>query len=225
VNEPLRVALVGAGGRMGRFAAGLLRVSDEFQLVAELGRRDDLALALARSKATLGLDLTVAGLGAQHARLMLEAGLRPVVGTSGVRAEEVAALDRQARGRGLGGLVVPNFCLGMVRLQEIANALVGDHPRVEIVETHHAGKRDAPSGTALDTARRLEAHGASAVEIRSRRLPGAAARHEIHLASEGERLCLVHEASGVEAYGPGLRLALLYAATASGVACGLQHAL
>jgi len=225
VSSALRVALVGAGGRMGRFATELLRASEGFELVAGLGRESDLGAALARTRAHVGLDLTVAGWGARHAGLMLEAGIRPVVGTSGVTPEEVAALDRRARELGLGGLVVPNFCLGMVRLQELAVRLAREFPCVEIVETHREGKKDAPSGTALDTARRLEAGGARPVRIHSLRLPGATARHEIVLGSEGEELRLEHGARGLEAYGPGILRALRYAASAGGIACGLDHAL
>lgn len=225
MSVPLRVVLVGASGRMGRFAAGLLRGDAGFVLVAELDRGADLVAELGRARADVGLDLTVAGRGALHGELLLAAGVRPVIGTSGVTPGEVAVLDRQARELGLGGLVVPNFSLGMVRLQQAAVLAVRDFPHVEIVETHHDGKQDAPSGTALDTARRLEAAGARPVPIHSLRLPGVPARHEIVMGGAGETLRLEHAARGLEAYGPGILRALAYVTTARGVACGLEHAL
>lgn len=210
---------------MGRFAAGLLRASGDHALVLELDRGADLAAELRRSRADVGLDLTVAGRGAIHGEWMLAAGVRPVIGTSGVTPEEVDGLDRRARALGLGGLVVPNFSLGMLRLQQAAIRLVGEFPHAEIVETHHSGKKDAPSGTALDTARKLEGAGAHPVPIHSVRLPGVQARQEILLGVAGEILRLEHSANGLEAYGPGILLALAYAASAKGVACGLEHAL
>lgn len=153
----LRVLVVGAGGRMGAWAVRLLRDTPGFRVVAEVGGGDDLAAVAGECGAAVGLELTVAGLGARHARTLLEAGVRPVVGTSGVTSEEVEQLDLLARERGLGGLVVPNFCLGVALLNRAAVEAARVLPSVEIVETHHPEKRDAPSGTALDTARRIAA--------------------------------------------------------------------
>lgn len=226
--EPLRVALVGARGRMGRFAAALLERQPDFALVARLGRGDALPEAFAACEAQLGLDLTVAGLGARHARWMLEAGLRPVIGTSGVTPAELAELDASARARGLGGLVVPNFSLGMALVQRVALELARALPAVEIVELHHDGKRDAPSGSALDTRRRLaavRAPDAPAIPIHSVRLPGLRAHQELVFGAPGETVTLRHDTSSQECYAQGLLAALRHAAGATGVRCGLEHAL
>jgi len=247
--EPLRVAVVGAGGRLGRFACGLLERSDGFVVAARLGRSDALEAALRASEAALGLDLTAAGCGARHGLTMLAAGVRPVIGTSGVTPDEVAELDRRARELELGGLVVPNFSLGMALLVEAAERLAPWFDAVEIVELHHAGKRDAPSATALDAARRLAAartpptaspagpgapdelaasargHREAGVPIHALRLPGAPARQTIELGSEAEAVRLEHEARGPAAYAPGILLALRHAASATGVRSGLRHAL
>jgi 4-hydroxy-tetrahydrodipicolinate reductase len=224
--KPARVVVVGAGGRMGRFACGLLEASPEFELVARLGRGTELANALRECGAELALDLTVAGLGAEHARLFLDCGLRPVIGTSGVTRAETAELDRTARARGLGGLVVPNFSLGMAALQRAAEELARLFPECAIVELHHAGKKDAPSGTSLDTRERLLAQGARApLPIQSVRLPGLYAHQEIHFGGAGETLLLRHDMRSPEAFGPGLLAALRHARAASGVAFGLDAAL
>jgi 4-hydroxy-tetrahydrodipicolinate reductase len=152
MSVPLRVAVVGARGRMGAFVCELLRKSAGFELVAELGREHDLGLVLRECAARLALDLTVAGQGAVHGRRMLEAGVRPVIGTSGVTRAEAAELDALARARALGGIVVPNFSLGMACLNRAAEELARTFPAVSIVERHHERKKDAPSGTARDTA-------------------------------------------------------------------------
>ena len=109
----LRVAVIGAKGRMGRYATELLESTDGFEVVACVEKDDDPVSALRAARPVVGLDLTVAGLGAAHGRVMLENDVRCVIGTSGVRPEEVHELDELARARRLGGLVVPNFSLGI----------------------------------------------------------------------------------------------------------------
>lgn len=221
-----RVAVIGAGGRMGRFACELLERTPDFELVARLGRGTQLANALRECGAELGLDLTVAGLGAAHGALLLECGLRPVIGTSGVTQAETAELDRRARAVGLGGIVVPNFSLGMLCLQRAAAELVRSFPDVAIVELHHERKQDAPSGTALDTRARLLAAGARApLAIQSVRLPGLYAHQELLFGAPGETLTLRHDMHAPAAFAPGLLAALRFARTASGVAHGLEAAL
>jgi 4-hydroxy-tetrahydrodipicolinate reductase len=98
---------------MGAFATDLLSRTNGFELVATVRRGDDLARVLRESRAEVALDVTRAGLGYEHALVMLQSGVRPLVGTSGVTLEENRALDERAREVGLGGLVVPNFSLGM----------------------------------------------------------------------------------------------------------------
>jgi 4-hydroxy-tetrahydrodipicolinate reductase len=222
----LRVAVVGARGRMGRFACELLRATPGFEVAAEIEREHRLEGVLRECGAGVGLDLTVAGLGARHARCMLEVGLRPVVGTSGVTRAEVGELDRLARARDLGGIVVPNFSLGMACLQRAAEELVRHFASVEILELHHERKKDAPSGTARHTAERLERlRGGAAVPIHSVRLPGLYAHQEVFFGGPGETLTLRHDMTGPEAFGPGLLAALRFAARARGVALGLDAAL
>ncbi|MED6335122.1 MAG: 4-hydroxy-tetrahydrodipicolinate reductase, partial [Planctomycetota bacterium] len=84
MSAPLRVAVVGAAGRMGRLALDQIAGTQDLELVAALSRNDALGPALAACNAQVGLDVTVAGLGTEHGMVMLEAGVRPVIGTSGV---------------------------------------------------------------------------------------------------------------------------------------------
>ncbi|MEM7307837.1 MAG: dihydrodipicolinate reductase C-terminal domain-containing protein [Planctomycetota bacterium] len=222
------VCVLGAGGRMGRFACALLARDPDFHLAAELGRADDLAAALRAARAAgaeLGLDLTVAGRGCAHGRLLLESGLRPVVGTSGVTPEETSELDALAREHELGGLVVPNFSVGMWALQRAARLAAEHLPTAEIVELHHDKKRDAPSGTALQTAELLAGVTGLRTPIHSVRLPGLYAHQEVLLGGPGETLSLRHDMLGPEAFGGGILAALRYARSALGVGRGLALAL
>jgi 4-hydroxy-tetrahydrodipicolinate reductase len=228
VSPRARVAIVGAAGRMGRFARALLAERAEFEVCAGIEREHDLSAVLAECRAELGLDLSVAGLGFAHGRILLEHGVRPVIGTSGVTPAEVAELDRLARAHELGGLVVPNFSLGMWCLQRAAALVAPRMAQLAILELHHERKQDAPSGTALDTARRLAAardEDAGCIPIHSVRLPGMYAHHEVLLGSPGETLALRHDMSGPAAFGPGILCALGYARGALGVRSGLGVAL
>ena len=225
--ETLAVAIVGPDGRMGSFARRLIAETPGFELRAEIRRGEDLAGALRKSRATVALDVTRAGLGFEHAATMLASGVRPLVGTSGVTPAENAHLDAMARELGLGGLVVPNFSLGMWLLQRAAVEAARHYERAEIVEMHHEKKKDAPSGTALDTAERMRAarEGAARdVPIHSIRLPGLYAHQLVILGSAGETYTLRHDMSGPEAFGPGILRGLRYAAGAVGVGRGIDLA-
>ncbi len=223
-----RVAVIGARGRMGRFSAELLRGQPDFDLVAELDVGDELSTVPCDAGAELALDFTVAGRGFEHGMALLEAGVRPVIGTSGVSLEQNESLDRAARERGLGGLVVPNFSTGIWLLQR-ACLLAAEHfPGCEILELHHPRKADAPSGTSLDTAERIAAargEDPSSIPIHSVRLPGMYSHQEVLFGAPGETLSLRHDMSSPEAFGPGILAALRHAAVAEGVGRGLGLAL
>ena len=221
-----RTIVIGARGRMGRFSLELLAASDEFTVVGALDMDDDLPAALAQGDAELGLDFTVAGCGYGHGRLLLEAGVRPVLGTSGIDAAQTVALDELARERGLGGIVVPNFSTGMWLLQRAALEAAAHFAACEIIELHHDGKKDAPSGTSLDTAARIGAvRRADPVPIHSVRLPGLYAHQEVLFGAPGETLTLRHDMASPAAFAPGILASLRFAATAAGIARGLGAAL
>lgn len=220
------VVVVGAAGRLGSLACRLLDEVPDLHLAHALGRTDVLGPELLeREPATLALEATAAGLGEDHATQLLELGLRPVVATSGVGPEAVERLDARARAEGLGGFVVPNLSLGHWLLQRCALLAAPHLPQVEIVERHHATKRDAPSASALDSARRLRAAGAEVAPPHALRLPGLYAHEEIQLGGPGETLSFRHDMLGPEAFGPGLLAALRAARTAVGVSLGLDHVL
>ncbi|MBL8859506.1 MAG: 4-hydroxy-tetrahydrodipicolinate reductase [Planctomycetes bacterium] len=223
-----RVAVIGAQGRLGRFACALLERSHDFELVARVAASDDLEAVISETHPVVALDVTRAGLGCEHGLRLIALGVRPVIGTSGVSLAETRALDEAARARGLGGLVVPNFSLGMSLLQRAAVEAAQQFEACEIIELHHDQKRDAPSGTALDTAERMRAaRGAQAPEIpiHSVRLAGLYAHQVVIFGSAGETYTLRHDMSGPEGFGEGIGIALTHALTAVGVGRGLSVAL
>ncbi|MCE9594997.1 MAG: 4-hydroxy-tetrahydrodipicolinate reductase [Planctomycetes bacterium] len=228
MNAKLPVAVIGASGRVGRLACALIAASSEFELVGAWSREDDWIGALRASGARVALEATVAGRGAVHGLALLEADVRPLIATSGVGVEDNERLDRVARERGLGGLVVPNFSLGSLLMQRFAAEAARHIARAEIIELHHADKVDAPSGTSLETARRIAlARGerSETTPIHSVRLPGLYAHQEVIFGAAGESLTLRHDMSGPEAFAPGILAGLRYVARCSGVGRGLELAL
>ena len=207
MTSSARVVVVGAGGRLGRTAVEVVLETEGLELAARLDRGDDVRAALREVGADVGLEATVAGRGALHARWMLEAGLAPVVGTSGVTEDERSELDALARAAELPALVVPNFSLGILLLERALREIAPHFPDVSLVERHHATKRDAPSATAQALARALRG-GEHEVPIRSVRRPGHYAHHEVRLAGGGEALTLRHDMTGPDAFRPGLARAL-----------------
>ena len=223
MSAPSRVAVVGAAGRGGTLACRAIEGSREFELVARVQRADDLESVLRTSRAAIALDCTRAGLGFEHAQRMLAVRVRPLIATSGVSPEESSRLDRQARELELGGLVVPNFSLGMLLLQRAALEAAKLFPECEIIEMHLERKQDAPSGTALETAHQLQGvRGArAAVPIHSVRLPGLYAHQLVIFGGPGESYTLRHDMAGPEAFAPGILAALGWVSRARGVARGL----
>lgn len=217
------VLFSGAQGRMGRALCPRLASTEGISLVGEVDRDDDLASAIRVSGAQVVVDFTTPASAMTNARTILAAGAQGVIGTTGFRPEDLEALDGEARAAGRGLLIAPNFSLGVILLQRFAELAVRHFPRVEILETHHEGKHDAPSGTALHTARRLAAIGVEAgpgpddpsrgrdvdgVRVHALRLRGIDARQEVHFAAEHEALVLRHDAFSRECYLDGVALGI-----------------
>ncbi len=192
-----------------------LRAAEGLDIVAETDAGDDLLETVRTSEASVVIDFTTPAAAVANARLIVASGAQGVIGTTGFLPADLEALDREAQAAGSGLLIAPNFALGMILLQRFAEEAVRWFPRVEITETHHEGKLDAPSGTALRTAERLAAagaHGCAAseaparaldvdgVRVHSRRLPGIQAMQEVTFAAEAETLTLEHHALSRDCY-------------------------
>jgi 4-hydroxy-tetrahydrodipicolinate reductase len=224
-----RIALIGAQGRMGRYSDELVGEHADFQVVCRVTRDQNLAAELERTRPDIGLDFTRAGLGSDHGVTLLRAGTRPLIGTSGMQPEDDHVLHELALELGLGGLVVPNFSVGVWLQQKLALLAAQHLDQVEILEEHHIGKTDSPSGTAVDTASQLsESLGCprEQIPIHSIRLPGLYSNQTVLLGGPGQILRLTHETYGLEAFGPGILAALSYLIQAPpGVQRGIGHAL
>lgn len=210
---------------MGRLACAAIEAADGLELVARCGRGDDLAARLGAARADVALDLTRPDVVAASALAIVDAGVRPVIGTSGIGSALRDELAARCAARGIGGLVVPNFAIGAVLMLRFAELAARWMPGAEIVEAHHAAKVDAPSGTAVATAERIAAargmapaagaadagpargEARAGVRIHSLRLPGVVAEQQVVFGESGQRLTLEHVVYGREAYMPGVVLA------------------
>jgi 4-hydroxy-tetrahydrodipicolinate reductase len=239
VNEPVRIVFAGAAGRVGRGLLPGLRSAEGIAVVGEVEKGEDLVDAVRRAKADVVVDFTEPASAMPNARAILRSGADGVIGTTGFREEDLDALDREARAAARGLLVAPNFALGAVLAMRFAEEAARHFPRVEVIEAHHEGKKDAPSGTAQRAAERLVRAGArpgpgggasrgsdvGGVRVHSLRLPGVLARLEVRFGSDGESLVLAHDATSRDCYLPGVLLAIRRVRGTKGLLRGLESVL
>ncbi len=253
----MRVGVIGAGGRLGTVACRALADAEGLELAAAVqpsaaGRDLEELVGVGAGVTVNGALEDLAGVvdvavevtrppnGARHAMALLDLGIHAVVGTSGVTDDEVAEL--RAREAEANVLVVPNFAIGAVLLQQFAEQAARHLPHAEVVELHHDGKADAPSGTAMATAARIAAARSSAPEVvggddahpgarghthhgvpvHSVRLPGLVAHQEVLFGGTGELLTLRHDSMSRESFAAGIVLAVRGVAELDGVTVGLD---
>ncbi|HLY49506.1 MAG TPA: dihydrodipicolinate reductase C-terminal domain-containing protein, partial [Solirubrobacteraceae bacterium] len=202
-----RVAVAGAAGRMGSTVCDAVDEAADLELVA----RADPALgttleeALAAGPEVL-VDFTLPATVLENARRAVAAGIHVVIGTTGF---ELGALDDLA-GAPANVFVAPNFALGAVLMMEFAQRAARHMARAEIIELHHDGKLDRPSGTAARTAllMREAAPELGEVPIHSVRLPGLVAHQEVILGDIGQTLTIRHDSLDRRSFMPGVLLAI-----------------
>jgi len=223
----MRVIVNGAKGKMGRQASETLDKHEGFTLVARLGRDDNLTQSIKEHRAEIVVDLTSADCVYDNSLSIIEQGAHPVIGSSGLSHEQIKDLQSRCEERQLGGIIVPNFSIAAVLMMHFAGIAARWMTEVEIIETHHQQKLDAPSGTALKTAEVIAAARKQAknklplkellpgargcehdeVNIHSLRLPGVLARQEVIFGQQGETLSIVHNSIDRVSFMPGLVLA------------------
>ena len=223
----ITVLVNGARGRMGREVVKAVAAEPDLRLAGELDLGDVLETHLARLRPDVVVDFTVPAAVFANAAAILTAGARPVIGTTGLTAEQIAALRAQAHRQKLGGVIAPNFAVGAVLLMHYAAHAARFMPHAEVIELHHDRKLDAPSGTARLTAERIAAARTSApsppagrdeggcrggtvaqIPVHSVRLPGLVAHQEVIFGAAGQTLTLRHDSISRESFMPGVVLAI-----------------
>jgi len=242
---PFTVAVVGAFGRLGTVVRKVVEEAPEAELIAALTSKDGLAAAL---RADVVVDATVPAVSPEIVAAVVAAGKRVLIGTSGWSEERLAVLRREvAASPGAGAVVIPNFSLGSALATAFATIASRHFDSAEIIEAHHSGKIDSPSGTAVRTAelmaaasseggsgpfaaphadQRARGQQVGGVPIHSLRLAGVVAKQEVLFGGAGEVLSIAHETVSTAAYEAGIRAALLRTAETSGeVVVGLDRVL
>ncbi|MGN6379120.1 MAG: 4-hydroxy-tetrahydrodipicolinate reductase [Gaiellales bacterium] len=202
----IRVVLSGATGKVGRVLEPALQAAEDIELVGRAAPSlgTGLGAALREAKPDVAVDFTVSTEAAAACRAAIAAGVPLVLGTSGLTAEERAAVHAEAVEASVPVLFAPNFAIGAVLMMRFAEEARPLMPAAHIVELHADTKRDAPSGTALVTAERLGGD----VPISSVRLPGLVAHQEVILGAAGQTLTIRHDTTSREAFVPGVILAV-----------------
>ena len=209
---------------MGRAVAAAVTAAPDMDLRAQVDLGDDLGAAL-RSGVDVMVDFTAPQSAFANAQAALARGVAPVVGTTGMSVDEVDQLAAAAGRATTGGAVIPNFAIGAVLMMRLAETAAPYFDAVEVIEGHSETKVDAPSGTAVATARRLaaarehpfsysrpdrvtleHARGAEqdSIAIHSMRLAGLVADQEVVFGAMGQTLSIAHRTTSREAFMPGV---------------------
>lgn len=241
----IRVAVLGAKGRMGATACEAVREAADMELVAEVDVGDSVA-ALADAGAQVVVDFTRPDAVMDNLRWCVEHGVHAVVGTTGfdeARLDEVRSWLSSSPGVGVA--IAPNFGIGAVLMMAFAEKAARYYESVEIIELHHPRKVDAPSGTAQHTAMRIAAarreaglgevpdatssglegaRGASVdgVAVHSVRLSGLVAHQEVLFGGHGETLTIRHDSLDRFSFMPGVLLAVRQIQARPGLTVGLE---
>jgi 4-hydroxy-tetrahydrodipicolinate reductase len=199
----INVAVAGAAGRMGQTVCEAVDAAEDLSLVGRADPRLETSLADVLGDADVVVDFTTPDAAVANARTCLEAGVHCVMGTTGADFSEL-------EGVGTANLfVAPNFAIGAVLMMELAQRVAPHMRECEIVELHHEGKLDAPSGTAKRTAELVRAAGGNVHEpLHSVRLPGLVAHQEVVFGGPGQTLTIRHDSTARESFMPGVLLAI-----------------
>ncbi|MFM1951147.1 MAG: hypothetical protein RL418_834 [Actinomycetota bacterium] len=235
----ISVSVVGATGRMGRLAVELIHDDANLKLHSALDSSSELSQMLG---ADVVIDFTLPDISPKVVDYAIENDLKIVVGTSGWSQIKLAQLEKKLeRHLQAAVVVIPNFSIGSMLGQQFAVLAAKYFDSIEIVESHHAGKVDSPSGTAVRTAERIararegliqplipgveqSARGevVAGVPIHSLRLKGVSAKQDVIFGGTEETLTISHDVSSHRAYSHGILLCIEYASKAAGLTVGLD---
>ncbi len=255
----IRVGVLGACGKMGRTVCRAVDAEPDLEVVAAVnpsfegrplgpiaGFETDLRIAgsidvLLDAEVEVAVDFTQPDTVMDHVRYIVEHDIHGVVGTTGIGPDKLEQIREWIKTRqgDSGVIVAPNFSIGSIVAQRLAEEAARFFPAAEVIELHHDEKKDAPSGTAATTARRIAearkeawpAPGGDAafrggdvdgVRVHSVRLPGLVAHQEVIFGAQGQTLTIRHDAPDRSSYMPGVLLAIRQVDRRPGLTVGLE---
>lgn len=244
MSNRIKVAVVGASGRMGSAACDAVEGADDLELVARIDSGDDLGDL---GGAQVAVDLTVPDASPGVVAHCVDRGVHAVVGTTGWDDARLETLREQlAEHPDVGVLIAPNFAIGALLMMSFARQAAPFYESVEIVETHHPDKVDAPSGTAARTARIVAAareeaglgelpdattsdpdgaRGASVegIPVHALRIRGHVAHQEVTFGAVGEALTIRHDSFDRVSFMPGVLEGVRRVGGHPGLTVGLEQ--
>lgn len=253
-----KVLIAGYPGAMGRYATALVNGMAGFEITAGLapttpsesempaGAKLYTSLEeIDEGVADIWLDFTVPSAVNENVTFALNHGFIPVVGTTGLSGDQVSTLQALAKQKGLGGLIAPNFGMSAVLLMKFAKEAAAYFPDADVIEMHHGDKKDAPSGTALATAKLIAAGrqdqpqpqvseesvpgalGAQVdgVAVHAVRLPGYIAHEQVLFGGPGEALTIRQDSFDRSSFMSGVKVALQKATALDELVVGLEKIL
>ncbi|GAB3754828.1 4-hydroxy-tetrahydrodipicolinate reductase [Yimella radicis] len=244
MTERIKVAVIGASGRMGSQAVQAVQDAVDLELVGTFDQGDDLGDL---GGAQVAVELTVPSASAANIAHCVRQGVHAVVGTTGWDQEKLAALEKElAQQPEVGVLIAPNFAIGALLMMSFAEQAARFYESVEVVETHHPDKVDAPSGTAVRTARIIAearreaglgdvpdatehdpdgARGAvvDGVPVHALRLRGRVAHQEVVFGGVGEALTIRHDSFDRISFMPGVLTGVREVGKHPGLTVGLEN--
>ena len=245
VTEPIRIGVLGARGRMGQQVCKAVDASADLDLVAMVDIGDWL-FGVADADAQVIVDFTHPDVVMDNLRFAIDNDIHAVVGTTGFDDQKFDTLRTWLADKPqLGVIVVPNFGIGAVLSMKFAQLATPYFSSAEIIELHHPDKADAPSGTAIHTAKMIAearkqagmdampdatsqevagARGADidGVRIHSIRATGLVAHQEVLFGTEGETLTIRHDSLHRSSFMPGVLLAVREVGKRPGLTVGLE---
>jgi 4-hydroxy-tetrahydrodipicolinate reductase len=248
VTEPIRVGVLGARGRMGQQVCKAVDAAEDLDLVAMVDAGDWL-FSVADAGAQVLVDFTHPDVVMDNVRFAVDQGIHAVVGTTGFTEQRLDTVRTWlADAPAVGVLVAPNFGIGAVLSMKFAQLAAPFYESVEVIELHHPGKADAPSGTALHTARLIAEARAGAglaavpdattqsvegsrgadvdgIRVHALRIAGLVAHQEVILGTEGETLTIRHDSLHRSSFMPGVLLAVRQISSRPGLTVGLESLL
>ncbi|MGH3697937.1 MAG: 4-hydroxy-tetrahydrodipicolinate reductase [Pseudonocardiaceae bacterium] len=244
-ENPIRVGVLGARGRVGAEVCKAVDISADMELVAMVDAGDWM-FNVADAGAEVVVDFTHPDVVMDNVRFCVDQGIHAVVGTTGFTEDRLAQVrEWLAPKPDLGVLIAPNFAIGAILSMRFAAMAARFYDSVEIVELHHPRKVDAPSGTAVRTAALIAAARAQAsmgpfpdattralpgargadvdgVRVHAVRLTGLVAHQEVLLGTEGETLTIRHDTLDRSSFMPGVLLAVRSVLDRPGLTVGLE---
>lgn len=254
----IRIGVIGARGKMGAEVIKAVIAADDMQLVSAIDKFDigqniyenvytegDLQKSIQVTKPDVVVDFTQPSCVYENAKICLNNGVRPVIGTTGLSNEQIEELKNLSKEKNIGCLIAPNFSTGAILMMKFAAEASKYFDNAEIIEFHHNQKKDAPSGTALKTAMMFENKdytkdnsnetetlkcsrgGVSAnnIHIHSVRMPGFMASQEVIFGSTGQTLTIRHDSTERGCYMPGVLLAIRHIYNKKDFIFGLENIL